>query len=220
MALTINGKTIETVLVIDDDEQAREGFGYVIEEMKLKPVYEAGPLHDLQKLLTQLPNRADAVVCDYHLRVRNFAHFDGDQLVASSNSNQFPALLCTTYTDSDVTVLRSKRRYIPTLLKPEAYSPETFVRGFTRCVLESKGEFDPSRRPWRTLVRVEEVDMAGGYFYVVVPIWSADDKIRIYLADVPDQMRGRVKSDQRFHAQVNIGAETADELYFFEWEDH
>ena len=218
MPMNIHGTTINSVLIIDDDAEAREGFGYLIEDMKLKPVYEAGPLYDFSKVVQELPKKADALVCDYHLRVRNFAHFDGDQLVADLNSRRFPALLCTTYNDSDVTVLRSKRRHIPALLKPDAYSPETFVRGFTRCVLEGKGEFDPSRRPWRTLVRVEEVDEARRFFYVVVPGWSADHKIRIDFADVPGGMREHVQPDRRFHAQVNTGAESAEELYFFEWE--
>lgn len=218
MPVTIEGRTIERVVIIDDDKELREQYGYPIEEMGLTPIYEPGPLRDLEASLKEFRQKADAIVCDYRLRIRNFSQFNGDQLVASSNSANFPALLCTSYDNADMMVLRSKRRFIPTLLRPATYNPETIQRGFERCLQESAGQFSPGRRPWRTLARVVQVEEAGGYFYVVVPGWDADQKIRIYFEDVPAEMQALIKSGQRLYAQVNTGAETADELYFCQWE--
>ena len=218
MSLTINKRTINRVLVVDDNQAVRQDYGYAIEELGLEPVYETGPLRSLDELLKQMSGKADALVCDYHLRIKNFSQFNGDLLVASFNRERFPALLCTTYTDSDVTVMRSKRRFIPTLLKPATYNPETIRLGFERCICEGEGNFDPSRKPWRTLVRIAEIEEKGGYFYVIVPGWNADEKIRVYLDDVPGELRKLIKPSQRLHAQVNLGAEAPKEMYFSDWE--
>lgn len=219
MPLTIGNRTINKVLIVDDDQNLRQGYGYPIEDLGLEPVYETGPLRNLEESLKQMFGKADALVCDYHLRIKNFSQFNGDQLVASLNRERFPALLCTTYTDSDLTVMRSKRRYIPTLLKPATYNPVTIRHGFERCIREGEGIFDPSRRPWRTLVRIAEVEEKGGYFYVIVPGWNADEKIRVYLDDVPGGVRKLIQPSRRFHAQVNLGAEAPEEMYFSEWEE-
>lgn len=218
MALTISNRTINRVLIVDDDQNLRQSYGYPIEDLGLEPVYETGPLRNLEESLAQLRGKADALVCDYHLRIKNFSQFNGDQLVAAFNRASLPALLCTTYTDSDLTVMRSKRRYIPTLLKPATYNPDTILHGFERCIHESEGVFDPSRRPWRTLVRIAEVEEKGRYFYVVVPGWNTDEKIRVYIDDVPKELRDQIQPHRRFHAQVNLGAEAPEELFFSDWE--
>lgn len=175
-------------------------------------------MRNLESSLKEIHAKADAIICDYHLRIRSYSPFDGDQLVALSNIGRFPALLCTTYDDADITLLRSKRRFIPILLRPSTYNPDTIVRGFERCLKESAGKYNPSRKPWRTLVRITQVDESGEYFYIVVPGWNADQKIRIYFADLPPLLSGKIETDMRFYAQVNIGADSADELYVCEWE--
>ena len=57
-----------------------------------------------------------------------------------------------------------------------------------------------------------------GYFHVVVSGWKPDMKLRVYHEDVPDALRPKIRPGQRLHAQVNIGAETAADLYFYDWE--
>ena len=181
MALTIEGRKIERVAIVDDEKESRESYGYSIEDMGIAPVFELGPLRNLESSLKEIHAKADAIICDYHLRIRSYSPFDGDQLVALSNIGRFPALLCTTYDDADITLLRSKRRFIPILLRPSTYNPDTIVRGFERCLKESAGKYNPSRKPWRTLVRITQVDESGEYFYIVVPGWNADQKNRSIL---------------------------------------
>jgi CheY-like chemotaxis protein len=218
MALTIANRSIRRVVVVDDSKEARENYEYPLEELGLEVVYEEGPLDTVERSVERLRAKADAIVCDYHLRKRNFSPANGDQLVALFNLHKVPALLCTTYADSDITVMRSKRRFIPSLLKPAAFVPDLIVKGLERCVLESENKFEASRKPWRTLVRVADVDEGGKYFYVVVPGWDAAQKIRIYLDDTPQELQPLVKINQRFHAIVNVGANSPDELYFTNWE--
>ena len=218
MALTIANRTINRVLIVDDDQSLREHYGYSIQELDIEPVYETGPLRSIEEALALLRDKADALVCDLHLRIKNFSQINGDLFVASSNRANLPALLCTNYTDSDITVMRSKRRYIPALLKTETYHPDNIRRGFERCIRESSGMFDASRRPWRTLVRIADIEEQRRYFYVVVPGWNVQQKIRVYFDDLPTGLRDHIQPSARLHAQVNLGAEGAEELYFSDWE--
>ena len=216
--MQINGHSVRKVLVVDDNPSVRETYAYAIEDLQLQPVYENGPLGSVAEALRVLRRKAEALVCDYHLRKKNYSRFDGDDLVVESYKIGFPSILCTSYNDFEVTLMRNKRRFIPALVKADDLSPEMIARAFGRCVDEHKGTFDPSRRPWRTLVRVEEVVPNEDYCYVVIPAWNAEQKIRLLFKDLPLKLRRGAKSGARFHAQVNIGAQKPEEIYFDAWE--
>ena len=219
MPFQIENKTFSRVSIIDDDREARDSYEYPIEELGLKVVPEAGPLNNLQRYVQVLPTQADAVLCDFHLRKKgNYANFNGDELVAACYRGSFPAVLCTSYTDVDIISLRSRRRFIPVLLKPRDLNPDNIANGFRQCIQEFKGKFQPSRRPWRTLVRVEEVEAERGYFYVIISGWSSREKISVSFDNLPRNFRSLVEQQKRLHAQVNVGAENPDDLYFDSWE--
>ena len=76
----------------------------------------------------------------------------------------------------------------------------------------------PSEKLWRTLIRVSDVDHADGFFHVILPGWDSRAKVRLDLKEVPDEIRRLVKPDKRFHARVNIGAESKSDLRFDDWE--
>ena len=216
--MQINGYRVRRVLVVDDDPGVREVYEFALEELKLEAVFEAGPLRDVAVALRSLRRKADALVCDYHLRKRNYSLFDGDLFVAESYKRGVPGLLCTSYNDFDITLMRTKRRFIPSLVKAEEVNPDNIVRAFTRCIFEREGRFDPSRKPWRALVRVEEVVAEQEYCYVVVPAWRPEEKIRLFFDDLAPGVRGKLREGLRFHAEVNIGVDRTEELYFANWE--
>ena len=219
MPFQIENKTFERVSIVDDDFEARGSYEYSVEELGVTAVQEDGPLNDLQRFLEELPTRADAVLCDFHLRKQgHYADFDGDALVAACYRDNFPAVLCTSYTDVDIISLRSRRRFIPVLLKPRDLNPDNIANGFQQCVQEFNGNFQPSRRPWRTQVRVEEVEAERRYFYVVISGWSSREKISISFDNLPRIFQSLVEPQKRLHAQVNVGAENPDDLYFDSWE--
>lgn len=219
MSLKIANHSINRVIVVDDSIESRQAYEYSLEELGLEIVYEAGPLQTVEKSLGAMRANVDAIVCDYQLRKKNFSQFNGDDLVAFSYKEKLPALLCTTFTDSDITLMRSKRRYIPSLLKPATFVPDMIVQGFERCICEFEGKFEASRKPWRTLVRVADIDESRRYFYVVVPGWDTEQKIRVYFEDTPHNVAESVQLGQRFHAVANLGANSPDELYFTNWEN-
>lgn len=216
--MQISGQTLTTVLVVDDDPGARESYEYALEDLKLKVIFEDGPLEDLVEALKALNSKADALICDYHLRKHNYSAFNGDVFVAESYRASVPGLLCTSYSDFDITLMRTRRRFIPNLVKSDEFGPEIIIKAFTRCVLENKGEFDPSRKPWRTLVRIEEVPPDVDYCYVVVPAWRPEEKVRVLCEDFDPVMPKQLREGARFHAEVNIGVGTTQELYLCKWE--
>jgi CheY-like chemotaxis protein len=217
--MQLEGREIKRALIVDDDPNVRDVYAFAVEELGIEPVFEDGPLLRLEDAIGNLRNKADALVCDYHLRKKNYSAFNGDLLVAESYKQAIPGLLCTSYTDFDVTLMRHRRRYIPGLIKPDDLTPATIVSAFRRCLRESLGKFDHSRRPWRTLIRIDEVPADERFFYVVVPGWKPDTKVRVYLDDLPDNFKPLIREGKRLHAAVNVGAEREEELFFEKWED-
>ena len=216
--MLIHGKEIRRVLIVDDDPAARDSFAYPVEELGLEPVKVSELVDTPQSFIGHL-HQSDAVVCDYHLKKRSYAKFDGDLLISACYKECIPGALCTTFTDVDVTIPRSCLRYIPSLLKTNSPEPEAFVGAWEKCLSEMSGTFHPTRRPWRSLVRVEEVDDDRECFYAVVSSWDVHKKIRIDKDSVPKGIRKLLQPGSRFHAEVNTGAESHEDLFFVSWED-
>src|ERR1035438_3862082 len=93
--INIEDRTISTVAVVDDDPGARESYEYVLQDAHVTPVGEAGPLGQLADFVGEAKRRMDAVLCDHHLRIRNYSTFDGAQLAAALYDVSVPAVLCT-----------------------------------------------------------------------------------------------------------------------------
>lgn len=220
MSLLVADREIARVSIVDDDEGAREGYEYSVEDLELVPVQEAGPLGSLEEFVSRTARGSDAAICDHHLRKRNYAKFNGAEAVAAWYRRGFPALLCTRYETAEVEEIRRYMRCIAVMMKPDQLDPSTLEEGFRRCVGEFGGNFEPSRRPWRTLVRVDDVVKEGSksWFGVIVPAFDPSEVIRLWFDQVPATIRDRIEPDVRLHAEVNIGAETPEELYFDNWE--
>ena len=213
--MQLQGRAIERALIIDDDPGARESYEYAIEELDLHPHHVEGPLRDIASFIDTV-QPADVLVCDYHLKRHSYANYDGDQLLAHCYKKRIPGVLCTTFPDA--AVRRDYLRYIPGLIKTGTPEPDELVRAWDRCLREVEGEFEPSRRPWRTLVRVDEVNEERRLIYVIVPPWDVRQKIRVDIESLPPVLRQLVQPGRRFHALVNTGAESYEDLFFDDWE--
>lgn len=215
--MRIYGKEISRVLIIDDDPEARDGYAYPIEELELEPVKIQGPVTTPQAFIEGVRS-SDAVVCDYHLKKHSYAACDGDVLIAECYKAKIPGMLCTTFTDVDVTIRRDCLRYIPALLKTSSPEPNALITAWGRCLSEMNGTFHSTRKPWRTLVRVEEIDHDRRCFYAVLPAWDSRKKVRIDNDSIPENVLTLLEPGKRFHAEVNTGAESYAELFFDAWE--
>jgi len=220
MSLNLAGNTITRVDVVDDKEDARKIIAMTVDEAQLLPVLESNPLPPLSQFVSQAIAKADAAICDYKLSLGTYAQFNGAEAVAMFYDHKWPALLCTTWGKADIDAMRVYRRKIPILIRTDDLNPDTIAVGFECCIREFKSDFSPGRRPWRTLVRIEDVDeqLKPPMFFVVLPGWYSSDKIRLPLDLIPSTFRGKIKPGVRFHAQANKGAEDQDDLYFDDFE--
>lgn len=220
MPLNFAGSTITRVNIVDDKSDARKAVAMCVDEAELEAVPEDGPLPPLHEFIKSAMDKADAGICDHRLNLANYAEFDGAEAVAQFYDRKWPALLCTTWGKAVIDAMRAYRRRIPVLIKPDDLNPDSIAAGFEYCIREFNNDFSPYRKPWRTLVRVEEVEkqMFPPLLFVVLPGWHTSDKIRLPLDLIPSELHDKIKPGIRFHAQVNKGTENQDDLYFDNFE--
>lgn len=216
-SLQIGTKSIEKVWLIDDDPAVRATYEDSVEDLQLKAVNQPGPLPDLDTFTKSFA--ADAAICDHHLAPHKYAPFNGATLVAKWYDLRFPAILCTKV-ENAMDEIRPYRRRIPVLLKELGLNPDSIKLGFEKCIGEFNGQFSSTRRGWRTLVRVVDVDRipTNKTVYVVVSAWDSNREIRLQLQELPKDIQELVTPSTRLHAVVNIGAESHEDLYFDNWE--
>ena len=222
MALQLSTARIERVLIVDDDESVRNSYEDPIIDCDLEPYSESGPIASLNDYVGRVVSDGlQAAICDHHLKKRDYSVVNGAELTAEFYRNNFPALLCTRWGDAQPEEIRKHRRYIPVLLSPEELDPESIYRGLEMCVREFDGELPASRRPWRSLVRLEDFDPEAGpqqRVYVVVPSWNPHHVVTLFADTIPTDILGTLNAGtNRVFADVNVGAETESELYFVDW---
>lgn len=219
MSITVARRTISRVQIIDDDPSARKAYGFRIADLKLEPVPQDGPLTNIDALVAHSKEVAEAAILDHHLTKKRYATFNGAELAARLYQENFPAILCTRYEKANVDEIRPYRRFIPVLFTPDSENlePDSLCAGLACCFGEFDGEFEAHRRPWRTLVRVDSFD--DNFVYVIIPAWDPRQTVRLTLAHLPKLIHERIrKGRKRFHAQVNVGAEQNEDLFFESWE--
>ena len=218
MSLHLHGRTIDSVFLIDDDPEVRRSYEYQVEDLGIKPVAVDGPIEDLESLVGS--EEADAAICDHHLTPNGYSPVNGVHIVARWYDLKFPSILCTKV-DNTIDQIRPFRRQVPVLLEDiSELTPDALVKGLETCIGEFEGHFSTTRRGWRTLVRVVDVDTVSTVkvLYVVVPAWDSRRELRLLFDKLPDTVRDVVPRQERLHAVVNIGAENSNDLYFDEWE--
>ncbi|ESQ07898.1 MAG: response regulator [Thiohalocapsa sp. PB-PSB1] len=216
--LSLEGRDIDRVLIVDDDPEARELYAAYVEDARLEPVLAEERYNSVEQLLKTADDAsAQAIVCDFHLSVRNYASFDGASAVARWYERSTPALLCTNFEKAQVDEMRRWRHQIPVLMRPDEFDSDAFIDGIRACLKEFRGEYRLTREPFRTLVRV--IDRDERAMYVQVPGWyEPSTAIDLLKVAVPSAVWAAAAPDRRFHAKVNIGATRMEELYFKDWE--
>lgn len=220
MSLTIAGRSVGSVKIVDDDKNAREGLSFSVEDAELHPICEDGPLPPLKDFVAKTVKEVDAVLCDHHLKLGRYAGFDGTEVVSYFYQRRFPVVLCTSWSKADIDAMRLHRRFIPVLIRTDEVSPESIVKGFEVCIEEFKGNYLPSRREVQTLVRIEDTDIEQNpnIVYAVVPGWNPRQVVRFPITVIDKSLWQHVKAGERFFAKVNIGAENQADLFFVDFD--
>lgn len=204
--------------MVDDEPSSRSSLGWMLTDSDLEPVPLDGPLHELSETRDLVRARADALICDHHLSVRNYARFSGAELVAQSIRGGFPALLCTRFIRTDIDSIRPLLGWVPVIRTPdELNEPDELRAALADCAAELAGERPPERKTWRTQLVVERVDSVDESFDASFPAWEIEETVRIRLQDVPTAIQPQIKIGFRTHVSANIGARESDLLFVEEW---
>jgi hypothetical protein len=205
-------KKIQQVAIFDDQPNARESLAEIVEDAHLTPIVQDEPIVSLEACIETVQTSGSAAIFDNHLSQRNYANFRGILAVKSLYLLCIPALLVTTYFYSDISEIREYLPYTPAIITPDELNSDMIIKGFEICQNEFAGKFSPERKPWRSLVRVEEIKDEKSV-YVVIPSWNASEKILLPISIFPIQ--DEKIEGMRFFAQVNIGAESYSDLYCY-----
>jgi hypothetical protein len=199
------------VAIVDDDECTRETLLDEFGRIKAFPL--EGPYVSTENLVAEVRRLGDAAICDHHL-ISNYAPCSGAELVAQLYQRQYPAVLRTNYGKADFEHIRLHRRCIPMLMPTEEFAPEAFFRAWEICRKEFANEFSPERRPWRTVIQVEERQRDSDSAFVILPGWNSRERIKLSMTIFPPELHQYVRDGERFFGQVNKGAECQEDLYF------
>ncbi len=212
--------SIISIAVVDDSDDARETLSAELRDAQFNAKPLIGPFKSADELVGIARGEADAIVCDHHLSTRNYAYCTGAEAVAISYDVRFPAVLVTSWSKALIDDMRRFRRKIPVLLSHDEADPDVIAKGFEICIQEFSNHFLPKRRPWKTLLRVEEVDLdtKNPIVFANIPGWNPSEIIRFPMDIIPFEFRAEIKPGTRFFAKVNTGAESDEELYFDEFE--
>jgi hypothetical protein len=126
--------------------------------------------------------------------------------------------LMTQYLDGDRDgSIRLDRDKLPVVLSRDEVDYQTITEGIERCLLEIAGIVPTERRPHRVLVRIDNVD--NKLLDVFVPSWNPERSVQVPIQSIDDpRIRELIAPGLRLFAQVNIGAQSASDLYFKNFE--
>lgn len=212
----------KTIAIIDDDTKQSKAIAWEVEDAGYKPfLLDEGHFYNVNELVSLIRNKAEGAVCDHRLSNSGFANFYGAELVAALYDLQFPSLLITQYTEMDTSFsIRKWRDKIPVLLSREEAYASSIAKGIEDCISEFSGRVLSTRKPYRTIVRITNIDEESHepVLDAFVPSWNPHKAVRFPASLVPEHIRYVLKPNFCLFAHVNIGAGTSDDLYFKNFE--
>lgn len=206
------------VLVVDDDEQGRDDLMEELRSYDIEPITVTGPYGmDIDRMLTEIEEQDPAfVICDHKLQPANLASFSGAEVVRRLVELKRPAMLLTMYQSTDRLELRRSRRAVPIIMGRDEFRADRVQDYYQVCRLEILDMPIASRKPHRVLIRVDDVpeDEKPQRLDAVIPSWSPDHAVPVPLTCVDPMILAQIQRGTYLLGNVNIGAETEDELFF------
>ena len=214
------------IAIVDDDEDARETISWQVEDTD---TFEPILIYKNDKYSSDVNKFADyiasqevyAVLCDHRLFLDSFANFYGAQLVAALYDKKIPAILVTQNFSIDLNFsIRKYRDKIPVLIERANINSIEIIKGIEYCYSELKEGFSSLRKPYNTLVRIESISSEDGepVVDVIIPGWDYDTAIRFPQSIIDEALHKDIEIGTRLFADVNIGAETSDQIYLKNFE--
>jgi CheY-like chemotaxis protein len=210
-------KSIRTVAVVDDDDQAALTIIHALEDGSFTP-YRQDAAENLSALAELIILNSDAAVCDHRLRYGAFADISGAELAAVLIEKKHPTILVTQYLDQYADIaIRTHRSNLPVVLRREdADEPEELRAAFARCKYELRRGKVNDRKLHRTLLQVMDVSDVGGVQVIdaIVNGWNPKDTVRFPLSLVSSKDQKNVKRFSILAAMTNVSTTEKVDLYF------
>lgn len=209
----------DDVAIIDDDSAAATALQWIVEDAGYRPIIIAPNPKGVDALIAEITNAADAAISDHRLGQARPVPYSGAEVVAKANELMVPAVLITSYADSDEnTTIREWRFGIPQLLNrgDESNSPAVISEALMAADRERRGVYLPQRRAYRTVVRIQGIRSGpdGHIAEVIVTAWQPQQTVSIPVSMLGESVDLSGLRGRRFMADVNIYADTPGELYF------
>ncbi|MEA0736878.1 hypothetical protein QYY77_12440 [Xanthomonas campestris pv. campestris] len=227
MTLKLRDREINTVGLIDDDDDVRRGYRYSTDDLNLN-ASDVDPIRDIDASISDFNSRFDAIICDYNLKTKNYSSVNGDEVCVRLYKKNLPAVLCTRFDGSLPSQIRKNRRHIPVVIAPKDLDADLLLESLEVCVDEFSGKFIKTRKPYRALLRIEGGDVLGGgegilVLHLLIPSWDPGHMFTMEIdraaGEAYDEARRAVDAGvvTRMFGTVNIGSESVDDLFISEW---
>ena len=204
---------IQNVMIADDQPDSRQMIKEHVEDANYKAVVQDEKIGNLDNFIEIIKKKKpDALIIDNHLNQKNYATFTGIHAIIKVRKIflMLPILLASNYINDDILDIRPYRQYVPVIISSDM-NPDIITQGFKLSQNELNGIYIPERRPWRSLIRVEEMSEDNSYAYIIIPSWSTRERIKLPTFLFPYQDEKLL--GMRFFADVNIGAEKYSDIY-------
>jgi hypothetical protein len=212
---------ITRIAIVDDNDDELVLKSAQFRRLGFEPHPIRGTFRTVRDLVDRITSQAHGVVCDNYLQPGGYASFYGAEAVARLYERKFPAVLISQFLDQDYDVsIRRWRRQIPAILAKDEAHPERILQGLQACLREHRGEFLPSRRACRTLVQVVRLESEAKKQVVdaIVLSWNPQHPVRFPASLIPHKLRSELEVGRYFIAKVNTGAESAADIFFYDFE--
>jgi hypothetical protein len=217
----LHNHNIKKIAIVDDDINAAEVTSWQVEDAGFEPLIVDDTFGSVNQLSSFIQENAHGALCDHRLSHRGFANFYGANLVATLYDLRMPAILVTQYIEIDKDVsIRRWRHKIPVLLSRDETDELSIKKGLRDCILEIKGDVPSPRKPYRTLLRITNIDDESNerVVDVIIPSWNPHRAVRFPVSIMPNELHDKLVPDLWLFSYVNIGAEKSDDLFFDQFE--
>ena len=215
--LILHNKPIRNIAIVDDREEARNSMSDMVQDAGFCPIpCTEIKEHSLGEFVSRIIRDSDGAVFDHNLSLGGYANFDGAEAVVHLYDKGFPAILLTQVQGYDSVEIVSNRKKIPYFTDSFDVDANQIFEGFERCVREFKRDIPPDRRPYKTIARVESIDLRESHRRVVdlaIPAWDTTELVPLPYDYVYGMINAELKLDMHLVAEVNIGAECYQDLF-------
>ena len=204
------------VALIDDHQLMREDVATTLREGNCEPVFVTLQDGSTEQIVAMILETAQTALCDQRLGSMT-SRTQGAEIVAELTRRRVPAILYSERKEEDTPELRRYFDLIPRFLNREELSQSDLLATFASISREFEEGVPKERRPYRTLIRVEEM-LGRNRAAIAIPAWHVNELVEISTDDIEPDIRTRVTAGTRLFAKVNLHAALAQSIFVKEFE--